>query len=104
EVRGLVGAGKELTAEATDRAATAERALPPGLPERERLDAALHAEREDLGQRGLDRVARTVVHELGHQARPDGTDVHRLVAERVEHGLVLVEHGAIPAPPTRQLS
>ncbi len=44
------------------------------------------------------------MHELGHRARPDRTDVARLVAHRVEHRLMFVEHCLVATDPDRELA
>ena len=71
EVRRLERALQELPAEAVERALAAERALPHRRPQLERIDAGLDAHREHFGERGLDHVARAVVHELRDRARAD---------------------------------
>src|SRR5205823_3916332 len=86
EVRRVVLAAEELVRDPVEGALAAARALAHGLPERQRLDAGLHAQSEDLSQRGLDGVAGAVVDELGDGARSDGTDVDGFVADGVRHG------------------
>ena len=76
---------RKLSAMRVERALAPERALADRRPQRQRLDAGLHAHGEHLGQRALNRVARSVVHQLRDRAGADRADVAHLVADRVEH-------------------
>jgi hypothetical protein len=87
EGRRLEGAREVLLGEAVEGALAAGRAVAQRLEERERLHARLHAEREDLGERGLHGEARRVVRELGDRARADRADVEGLVADRAQQRL-----------------
>src|SRR5260370_29349972 len=82
----------------------AQGALTDGFPQRERLDDRLDAHREYFGQCALEHVAGTVMHELRHGRRADWADVARLIADRVEDRLVLVEDLAIAADPDCELA
>src|SRR5215813_2042526 len=104
EVRRIVLAAEELVRRPVEGPLAAGRTHAHGLPERQRLDARLHAERENLRQRGLDGVAGAIVDELGDRARANWSDVHRLVADRVQHGLVPFEHGLVTADPEGELA
>ena len=104
ERRRVVLAGQELVDQPVEGAPAADRAGAHRLPQRQRLDAALDAHGEDLGQRGLDGIAGAVVHELGDRAGADRADVAGLVADGVEHGLVLVEDRLVAADPDRELA
>jgi len=95
--------GRNWSIRPSNVAAPAARPLPHRLPQRERIDARLDAHREDLGQRGLDDVARAVVDELRDRSGADRPDVVGLIADRVEHRPVLVEDLLVAADPQRQL-
>src|SRR5713101_4693499 len=104
EVRRIVHPGKEMGRQPVEGSRTSQGALTDGFPKRERLDARLDAHREYFGQRALEHVAGTVMHELRDGRRADWADVARLIADRVEHGLVLVEDLAIAADPDCELA
>src|SRR3989442_1731049 len=104
EARRLVLVLQEIVAEPVVETLAAVGALAHGFPERERLESRLHAHREDLGERGLHGIARAVVHELGDGAGADRPDVGRLVAHRVEHGLVALEDLLVAADPDGELA
>ena len=101
---GSYGAGQEIVDQAVEGARAADRALAHGLQQRERIDAGFDAQREDLGQRGLDGVAGAIVDQLGDAPGADRADVDHLVADGVEHRAVLVEDGFVAADPDRQLA
>jgi len=61
----------------------------------------LHAHGEGFGERTDDCIPRHVVDELGHGGAADRADIGGLVADSVEHGLVLVENVFVPSYPDR---
>ena len=80
-------AGTDRSASRTRRAGRSRPAH--RLPDRQRLDARLHAHAEHLRRgRGRD-VAEAVVHQLGDRSGADRSDVARRVADHVEHRLPL---------------
>ena len=104
EVGGIVLAVEEMLRQAVEGALAAGRALPQRLEERQRLDAAFHAQSEDLGKRRLDGEARGVVRKLRHGTGADRADVEGLIADRLQDGQVLVVGRAIAADPDGKLS
>jgi hypothetical protein len=104
EGRRVVLAGQELVDQGIEREAAPDRALAHRLPQRERLDARLDAQGEGFRERTDERIARHVVDELGDRRGADRPDIGGLVAHRVEHGLVSVEHVLVPADPDRELA
>src|SRR5690349_21558513 len=97
-------ARQEIFREAIEGSLAPGRALAQRPEERERLDAALHAEGEDLGHRRVDREAREVVRELRDRAGADRADIERLIADRAQHRLVALVGRAITADPDRELA
>ena len=95
---------RKWSGESIERALAADRALAHRLEQRQRVDTRLDAHGERFGQRALDHVARAVVHQLGDRPRADRADVHDLVADRVEHRLVLGEDVRVAADPDRELA
>ena len=96
--------GMELVDQGIERKTAPGRALADRLPQRQRLDARLHAEGEGFGERTDDRIARHIVDELGHGGAADRPDIGGFVADRVEHGHVSVENVFVPADPDRELA
>jgi hypothetical protein len=80
------------------------RALADGLPERERIDSGLDAERHDLREHRLQREAGRVVDELRDRAGADRADVERLVADCLQKRQVPVVDRLLAANPERELS
>src|SRR5205814_9730398 len=89
----------ELLGAAVERATSPARALADLLPQRERIAAPLASQREDLGQRGLDDIARAVVDELRDRARADRPDIVGLITDGIEHRLVALEDGLVAPDP-----
>ena len=96
---------QEVLGHAVEGARTSAGALADRLPQRQRIDAGLHAHGEHLGERDVDRCSPArLCTSLATEPAPIGADVARLVAHRVEHRFVLVEHRLVAAHPDRQLA
>ena len=104
EVRRIVLAGQPLVDQRIEGVAAPGRALAHRLPQRERLDAGLHAHREGLGQRADDRVARHVVHELRHRGAADRPDVAAWSPIASSTALCASNAAFVAADPDRELA
>src|SRR5262249_16702460 len=90
--------------QAVEGALAARGALAQRAEERKRLDAALHPEGEDLGERGLDGEAGAVVGELRHRAGPDGAQVKGLIPDLLENPYVAFKNLFGSTDPDRELA
>jgi hypothetical protein len=93
---------QELATQTIECTHAAERALTHRSPQLQRIDACFDAECEHFGERGLNHVTRTVVHELCNRARTYRTDVQDLIANCVEHSPKTIEHGSFAADEERE--
>ena len=104
EARRVILSGQEEGRDVIEGATAAYGALPDRLEESVRLHARAHAHREGLRETSLDDVAREVVDQLGDEPGADRADIGRLIADRVEHLLVCVEHLLVASEPDRELA
>ena len=88
EVRRIEHRRQELIRQPIEHPRAADESLADDAPQHERVDAAFDSHREHFGKRGLDRIARAVVHELGHGCDADRADVRRLIADVAQQCLV----------------
>jgi hypothetical protein len=85
EGRRIVLAGQELVDQGIERKTAPGGALADRLPQRERLDARLHAHGEGFGKRTDEGIARHIMDELGHgraERIPDVRERIRLPGRR----------------------
>ena len=95
-------AGQEALGEPVERPSATGGTVADRLEQRHRVDARFDAHGENFGQRGLDRIARAIVDELGNCSGADLADVIRLIADRIEDRAYFVKTSR--SPPTQSAS
>ena len=97
ERRDVERVAQELGGQGIEGAPASDSAHAQSAPQIERVDAAPHAQGEDLGDGDVDHVPDAVMRQLGDRSRAYGANVELLIGEGAEQAAVAVERVAITA-------